>query len=409
MKRVWLTELHRQWSEARGRRTTPASRGFRLDWDALLESAGLLSADDIKRAFREAEQEEARGHVLLHRHKRRRNIILKIEVPVASEGWLVRHFGNRTAVELQATSLKEVDRAAALPHPRFPKLWSDWCLGIRAAFEAGKSQRPLDWHSPETVRALLEMTYAFTAREPKEGSLVREVSVDLKLGSKGLERSRRTLEACLRRMFGRDMPLESFGVVLTDSRADLGGLLVLHFPSGEKQVFDRLKALYTISFADLERAESATTTALRVLTVENTKTTLRRLIGADEAQSTLIAGCSFPSKALIRLLELLPRTIPVHHFGDTDPAGYQILATLREKAPQPVLPFLMSHRPGNSALTEYDRDLLPGLLQNPRLSDVRADLDAMKKSGLKGDFEQETLGLPQLKQWPFFSHGATQA
>lgn len=402
MKRAWLQEFFRSWVEVRGRRTVPASRGFRIDWNELLNAAGLYSAEERKIALREAETEEMQGHVRLHRHKRRRNIVLKIEVPVASESWLLRFFGTKAPVELQAASLVEVDRAARLPHLRFPQLWSDWCRQLRIAFESGKSLRPLDWHSPEVVRALLEMTHAFTSREPKEGSLVREVSVDLGLKSKDLEKRRRTLEACLRQMFGREMPLETFGIVLTDSRADLGGLLTLHFPSGKKQVFDRLRALYTISFADLERAHSATTTASRVLTVENTKTTLRRLIAVDEAQSTLIAGCAFPSKALIRLLELLPPHLPIHHFGDTDPAGFQILATLREKAPQPVLPFLMRHRPGKAELTEYDRGLLPGLLKNPRLADVHAELEAMRTSGLKGDFEQETLGLPELQGWPFF-------
>jgi hypothetical protein len=238
---------------------------------------------------------------------------------------------------------------------------------------------------------------------------VREVSVAIGLGSKDLEKRHLTLEACLRQMFGREMPLETFGIVLTDSRADLGGLLTLHFPLGEKQVFDRLKAIYTISLTDLERAEAATTTASRVLTVENTKTTLRRLVATDATQSALIAGCSFPSKALIRLLELLPRDLPIYHFGDTDPAGYQILATLREKASRPVRPFLMHFRPGKWILTEYDRALLPGLLTNPSLMDVHEDLDAMKASGKKGDFEQETLGLPDLDSWPFFSRAATGA
>jgi len=404
VKHVWLHELFRQWVEVRGRRTAPACRGFRVDWNELLNASGLCSAEDRKIAFREAETEETQGHIRLHRHKRRRNIVLKIEVPVASESWLLRRFETKAPTELQAASLAEVDRAARRPHLRFPQLWSDWCGRLRIAFELGKSLRPIDWHSPDVVRALLEMTHAFTSREPKEGSLVREVSVDLGLKSKDLEKRRRTLEACLRQMFGREMPLETFGVVLTDSRADLGGLLTLHFPSGEKQVFDRLRALYTLSFADLKRAHSATTTASRVLTVENTKTTLRRLIAADEAQSTLIAGCSFPSKALIRLLELLPRDLPVYHFGDTDPAGFQILATLREKAPQPVRPFLMLYRTGEAKLTEYDRGLLPGLLANPSLADVRADLTAMDTSGLKGDFEQETIGLPQLHGWPFFNH-----
>jgi hypothetical protein len=409
MKRAWLNELHRQWAEARGRRTAPTTRGFRRDWDTLLDAAGLHSADDQKAAFREAEAEEAQGHIRLHRLKGRKNIVLKVEVPVTAEGWLLRHFGKRPAAELQAASLAEIDRAEGRSHARYPQLWIDWCGKLRTAFKAGKSLRPLDWQSPDAVRTLIDLTYAFTSREWSDGALVREVSVEMGLGSKGLERRRRTLEACLRQMFGREMPLESLGIVLSDSRTDIGGVLTLHFPTGEEQIFDHLKEIYTVSLGDLERAERATTPALRVLTIENTKTTLRRLVATNSDESTLLMGCSFPTKALVRLLELLPRGTPMFHFGDTDPAGYHILAKLREKTERPVHPFLMRHRPGQWHLTEYDRALLPRLLDDQNLADVRADLSAMKTSGLKGDFEQETLGLPDLERWPFFRRASAVA
>src|SRR5690606_23307272 len=179
VKQVWLKELQRQWMAARGRRTEPSTRGFRRDWDTLLEAAGLHSADDQKTAYREAEVEEAQGHIRLHRLKGRKNIVLKIEVPVAAETWLLRHFGKRPASELQAASLAQVDRAQSLTHSRYPKLWSDWCRRLRTAFEAGKTQRPIDWRSPESVSALLDMVYALTSLDGRDGALLREVSVQI--------------------------------------------------------------------------------------------------------------------------------------------------------------------------------------------------------------------------------------
>lgn len=188
-------------------------------------------------------------------------------------------------------------------------------------------------------------------------------------------------------------------------RWDLSGLLTLHYHDKKTQVFDQLKAIYSLSLSDLERAAFATTSASRILTIENSKTTLRRLAAANTDGATLLAACSFPTKALLRLLELLPQELPVFHFGDTDPAGFHILAKLREHSKRLVIPFLMGIRPAKNkcVLGEYDQALLPRLLQDPLLSDVRPGLEAMKNSGSKGDFEQETIGLPDLESWPFYS------
>lgn len=408
MNRAWLKALYEQWVAARGRRPAPSARAFRRDWESLLASAGLHSAEDQKAAVRDAETEESRGHIRLHRQKGRKNIVRTIELPAAGETWLLQLFNHTPPAESLSASLVEIARAERLVHSRYPELWSGWCQSVRAAFEAGKSRRPLDWRSPENVSFLIDLTYALTSKEWPEGALVREVSVAVGLKPKDLERRRRLVEACLRQMFGRSMPLESLGIVLTDSRADIGGVLTLHYANGERQVLDRLQELYSISLGDLERAQYATTPALRLLTVENSKTTLRRLMSVNADSTTLLAGCSFPTKALIRLLELLPRDMPVFHFGDTDPAGYHILLKLREGSRRAIRPFLMARRPGKSRLTEYDRGLLPRLLRDAHLGDVRPELKAMMKSDQKGDYEQETLGLPDLESWPFFRRALSE-
>jgi hypothetical protein len=192
---------------------------------------------------------------------------------------------------------------------------------------------------------------------------------------------------------------------LTDSRSDLAGVLTLHYPNGEIQVFDKLREIFSLSLGDLERAQYASTTASRILTVENSKTTLRRLASVNADRSTLLAACSFPTKALIRLLDLLPHDLPIFHFGDTDPAGYHILSKLRETAKHSIRPFLMKRRSAKNKcrLSEYDQSLLPLLLEHPLLQDVRAEIEAMRDEGCKGDFEQETIGLPNLESWPFFN------
>jgi hypothetical protein len=408
MKHGWLKELYRQWMVARGNQIKLRSRAFRRNWDDLLASAGIHSAEDQKVALREAEHEESQGHIKLHRLRGRNYIIQKIELPLQAESWLLKFFNQREAADSLEASLQELEIAESFGHERFPELWKSWCNALSAAFYSGKNMRPLYWRAPENVRSVMNLIHRLTSIEWREGALIREVSTEIGLGSKGLERQRRLVEACLGQMFGRPMPLQSLGMILTDSRSDLAGILTLHYTNGETQVFDKLRAIFSLSLHDLERAEHATTPALRLLTVENSKTTLRRLASTNMNDSTLLAACSFPTKALLRLLELLPQDFPVFHFGDTDPAGFHILSKLREKSGRLVHPFLMKRRSSAEKypLSEYDRSLLPRLLSDPLLADAIVDLESMMETKCKGDFEQESLGLPDLDGWPFYSSPA---
>jgi hypothetical protein len=117
----------------------------------------------------------------------------------------------------------------------------------------------------------------------------------------------------------------------------------------------------------------------------------------------LIAATSFPTPAFRELLEKLPSSLPHHHFGDSDPAGWQILLKLREATRRPVEMFRMRWRAGARAspLTPYDILLLPKLLADPRLADVRPEMKLIAAHQDRGDFEQETLGPPGVGGWPF--------
>ena len=370
-----------------------------------MDDAGLHTAEDQKNALREAESEEAKGHIKLHRLKTRKYLVQNLELPLSSEPWLLGLFNRRLPAESMTASLLEVSKAEGTAHERFPKLWTEWCRYIKETFRSGKNLRPLYWRAPDNVRCMLVLIHRLTSLEWREGALIREVSIEIGLNSKGLERQRRGVEACLKQMFGRPMSLQSLGIVLTDSRADISGILTLHYDDGRVQVIEELKAVYSISLDDLMRATHATTPAKRLLTIENSKTTLRRIATSNNDGSSLLAACSFPTTALLRLIELLPSSVQVFHFGDTDPAGFDILSKLRQGARRRVLPFLMERR--NIALKrelgEYDQAVLPRLLGDPMLRDVVEHIRAISESACKGDFEQETIGLPDLGSWPFFS------
>ena len=121
----------------------------------------------------------------------------------------------------------------------------------------------------------------------------------------------------------------------------------------------------------------------------------------DEA---LIVATSFPTQSVRLLLQKLPPDLPHHHFGDTDPAGWDILRKLREVSERAVHPFEMRWRPKSAAqpLSPRERQILVRLLGAPSMKDCQGGLQAMLEAGTRGEFEQESLGRPTLDIWPFY-------
>ncbi|MCW1922799.1 DUF2220 domain-containing protein [Luteolibacter arcticus] len=401
---AWLVELHRQWFAARGKRLDGKSRAFSRDWHRLLDDAGITSAEDVATAEREAGKLHDAGKIILARHRYRRHLIERLSLPVSSEAWLRDLFTTAAPEDLRQQSLAHVREASTRSHPRFPDTWREWLDSVGTAFEAGRHVRPLAWNRPGLVLQMLDLTFGLTARKWPEETLIREASVEMGHESKHLERSRRIAEACLASMFLRPTSLAALGILGSQPRIEIAGELVLHLPDGDALKIDGFKGCYHLT-TDLLRAVKATTPAKRILTVENTKTTLRRIASLNADKETLILACAYPTQGLQRLIELLPSELPIHHFGDTDPAGFQILSKLRQAiAPRPVAPFLMHRRERSEPrpLTTYDRGILPALLVDPWLEDVRTQLESISASNDKGDFEQETLGRPELREWPFY-------
>jgi hypothetical protein len=388
----WLVELHRQWQAARGRRIAASSRAFTRDWATLLHDAGIASAEDQATAGREVEELERTGHFVLKRHRYRRYLIERITLPLTSESWLRDHFSAASSQELLAESLEILTHFSARTHPLFPVEWADFCRSLQTAFTAGRSLRPFDWAHPQRLRAMLGWLETLSSREWLPGTLVRSASVEIGLDSKALERHQRSIESGLTRMFGCPTSYQSLGLVCGEGHVELHGPVCLHFPDGSVHDFDGLSQVL-ISAADLARCVRVTTPALRLLSIENRKTSFRQYAAANTERRTLIAATSFPTPAFRCLLEKLPVDLPHDHFGDTDPAGWHILLKLREATPRKVGAFRMKWRPAQVKvpLTPYDRKLLDKLISSPLLEDVMHEIREMADRNDRGDFEQETL------------------
>ena len=400
---VWLAELHRQWFAARGKKLGIRSKPYSRNWADLLCTAGIRSAEDIATAGREAERLESEGLVVLKRHSYRRYLIDRLELPLSSEPWLRGIFESPDPELLRETSLRAVHFFLSRSHPKYPEIWSAWLVSVAKAFTEDRNARPLMWRHPDLVFELLRSVEEITGRTWPGDMLIREGSVALGFESKELEKAQRPLEACLSAMFGSPMTLGMFGFQSSGAKVEVAGELILHFDDGSQATIEDLRGTYHLT-TDLERAIRVTTPAKRVLTIENSKTTLRRIAALNGDRETLIVACAFPGRGLIRLFELLPAGLPAFHFGDTDPAGFLILSKLRRAIGRPVTPFLMARRSRGTPvpLTGYDHSILPRLLADPVLEDIRPHLEEIATSGDKGDFEQESLGRPDLPRWPFY-------
>ena len=394
----WLKTLHDQWMTARKRRVEASLRAFRRDWETLLDDAGLKSAEDRQAAHREAEKLPLK--LIPFRHKPR--FIDKVEVPLESEAWLHAQFGSQTGAEAQRAALEVVERFSMQKHALLPEAWNGLLSRLKAEFGLPRTLEPFRWLEADRVAELLGLLFELTSREWPEGTLIRDASTQLGFDSKYLEAQQSFIERALDLLWEREMPLESLGIQTSNSVLHFGGPLVLH-AGDEAKVLD-LRFEASLSVAELERATHLTTTAERLLTVENRKTTFLQLVRADAARSTLIVATSFPTRAVRLLLEKLPRELPHHHFGDTDAAGWDILRRLREVSGRAVRPFQMRWRSKADALplTQRDRQILTRLLSDPSMAGSYAELHAMHEAGTKGDFEQESLGRPNLEQWPFY-------
>ena len=399
---TWLTEFHRRWQLARGRRITLASRAFSVDWIKLLESCGITSAENHATAVREVEAHEKSGHFLIKRHRFRTYLIERIRLSLESEPWLLELFGGTSAHDQKTVALDIVADFSQRGHSRFPLEWASLCESLRIAFSAGRSLLPFRWSQPQTLRSLLENLAKLSERDWPAGTLIRAASVEIGLDSKALERHQRTYESGLARLFNTDISLKSLGLAGGASHLELHGPVCLHFPDGTTHDFDGL-AIVLISEADLIRCSAVSTTAARLLSIENRKTTFLQYATANEDRSTLIAATSFPTPAFQEFLAKLPRDLPHHHFGDTDPAGWHILLKLREATDRPVKVYQMKWRPMGvpSPLTPFDQKLLDKLLSARLLNDVRNEILHMANHDDRGNYEQETLGPPVSHGWPF--------
>lgn len=368
--------------------TGVATRSYSMPFLRLLDEADCRSGDRYENAL--LDLASADGAMLELKRHRRIHDIERVVVPLACEAALFARVGRVSPTAERAAWSALLHEAAGWAVPqKHGDAWRRFCEERAALVERGEGWQPFRRSRRARARRLLEVaTHLLAWPRP---ALLRTVSAQVAGHSKFLERGRATLQALLHlATAGQVSSFADLGISDNPRKIFFYGPLRLHL-SGTEIDYAHHAGASSLAEEDLTRAESFHCTAPRCVTVENETTfhELTRLGSGD-----LFVHTSYPNRATVEFLRRLPATLPRYHFGDTDPWGFDVLRALRVAlAPVEIQPLHMTFRssPGSEPLTARDCKKLTVLLSDPRLANVRSELEKMCVAGTKD--EQESLAV----------------
>ncbi len=289
--------------------------------------------------------------------------------------------------------------------------WQILCRELSEAALHGNAVAPFSRNDMDGNAELLALVPPLLAWRQRGGeSLLRFASCVLagnskRLGDLAAENSegRHTgkLGAILDRVTGGTLRcLEDVGISQTPRFALVHGPLRLLLNDAWLDL-GVLRGPVRLSATDINRASQIETGARRCLTVEN-ETSFHELAKLESGE--LLVCTSYPGSATLAFLEKLPSTLEFWHFGDSDPEGFDILRDLRERSSRPFRALHMKWR--SAAFVERLKpdqiQLLQALIGSATMQSEQKILRQMLNGGTKGSFEQESLGTPRHRKWPFY-------
>lgn len=369
-----LEAFAQRYERSTGGRSGETQREFRIDIEDLLHDLHATEGD--ARAVAEQHLRDAAIHGLIHLeplHPRDPHSLHRVRLPLGGESALYQRLGRPSPSQSRSALASQFTEAA---HARVPERWqiqwSNWCHRMAEDALAGRSLTPFDRTQPSRNRELLELLPRLLSWEGE--SLVRFASCVLcghskRLGDLAAVERTAEGEEQLRGKLGRLLSditraqiqtLEDLGIVPNPRSVLVHGPLRLRFGTGWLDL-GLLQGPFKLSQRDVLRADELTVSALRCVTIEN-ETSFHELAKLNSGE--LLIQTSFPGSATTALIERCPPNLHYWHFGDSDAAGFEILRVLREKTGRDFKPFLME----------------PG----------------------RDPFEQESLGRPDMAEWPFY-------
>ena len=369
-----LEALARRYERSQAGRTGAANRDMLVLLEELLAEAGCNEGEN--RALAEQQLAEAESAGLLVRvpvHKRDPSHIHQIRFPAINEDALYTKIARLSPTKTRTKLAEQFTAAATTDVPtRWREKWAAWCGRMRNEALAGRSIAAFDREPSLANDELLALIPKLLAWDGE--SLIRFASCVLCGSSKQLEelamlerdgefsgQLRGKLGRLLEEITGGEIrTLDDIGIISNPRSVLVHGPLKLCL-DGSWLDFGILHGSFRLSQTDIERAEKIETASLRCTTIEN-ETTFHELAKLQSGE--LLICTSYPGSGTVALLRRLPPNIDCWHFGDSDEAGFEILRVLRDKS---------------------GRDFRPLHMQAGRIP-----------------FEQESLGRPTHKTWPFY-------
>lgn len=396
-----LLVVARRFAKTQAGRTGCAKLDMLIDAEELLVEADAAEGRLRPIAITELEVAERAGLLAIERNLRDPELLHRVRVFPHRMDELYRLLGLPTPAERRerlAALFEGVARVAI--RSEYAEAWREFCGELAARARSGASVLPFDRSDFDETRTLLALLPRLL--EWKSESYLRFASCVLCGNSKSLENWASRIGTALGRITnGAISSLTDVGIVENPRSVMLHGPLQLELNDGWIDL-GLLCGVARIAAADLNAARQLESPARRCISVEN-ETMLHEL--AKLRGSDLMIGTSFLGSGTRRLLQRLPRTMEFWHFGDSDPAGFAVLADLRERAGRAVKALHMRWRPAATRvpLSKSDRDTAERLLDSEWLKpSEKSVLQHQLDADDKGAFEQEVLGPPMLPSFPFY-------
>ncbi|MBA2241886.1 MAG: hypothetical protein H0W04_03205 [Chthoniobacterales bacterium] len=383
-------------------RTGQSARFCRIPFLDLIRTAGCADGEALELS-RAALTELANAGIVRLRHPRRdQATILTIEVDPSREEDLFTILDRESPSDRREQLAAIFSRAEEWGAPdRWRSHWKDTCSRFAHAAQSGRALAPFSRADPDYTAELLRVSLELLhwTRE----SLVRFASCQLFGNSKQLEQCRSSVETILSIVTeGEIHDLAQVGILENPRSCILAGPVIMHFQDSSADL-QALRGPITLSMSDLGKCVRIETPATRFCTIEN-PTTFHEL---SKPRSDTLFACSdgYAKPALRELIARLDAIIELYHFGDSDPAGFDILRHLRCETGRKIDSIHMTFRRSRTIepLSPGDVVLAQRLLASSDLTaEEKSVIQKMLETDNKGDFEQERLGLPRFDQWPFY-------
>lgn len=379
-------------NSAHGRRES--SRDFTIDYEAFLRQAGMADGDAREVAEREMIllEKSSGGVFSIDRHKRS-DLPQRIRlVRDGGEMWL---FAQMDATPPSQQRIDLAETFSTIAGQKMPEVWqagwSKWFHELANAARDGGSVQPFRRDDPAGNQSLVHALSGIL--HWNSPTLIRYASTAICGDSKQLQRLEPRLRLALQAITGSDS-LETFGILRKPRFVTFHGPLTLNIDN-QCTDFGMFPGPVTLAETNFTIQATFSTHARLCLTVEN-EDTFHELAATNPGVILILT--SYAGAAVRRMIAILPPDLTFYHFGDSDPAGADILRDLRDKTGRDIRPLLIpgQHHLARQPLAGTQRQTLHRLLTTEMPMELRSHVENLLEKGLPDDYEQESVPIAEV-------------